>query len=61
MVNSLFVGFGPLPDPKYVAVIVIEEGGFGRQAAAGVRRLFAGLCGLPLETVRSVTSGGKEF
>ena len=59
--TSLFVGFGPLPDPKYVAVIVIEEGGFGRQAAAGVRRLFAGLCGLPLETVRSVTSGGKEF
>ncbi len=59
--TSLFVGFGPLPNPKYVAVIVIEEGGFGRQAAAGVRRLFEGLCGLPLEPVRSVVSGGKEF
>lgn len=59
--TSLFVGFGPLPNPKYVAVIVIEEGGFGRQAAAGVRRLFEGLCGLPLEPVRSVTGAGREF
>ena len=59
--TSLFVGFGPMPNPRYVAVIVIEEGGFGRQAAAGVRRLFEGLCGLTLQPVRSVTSGGKEF
>ena len=58
--TSLFVGFGPLPNPRYVVVIVIEEGGFGRQAGAGVRRVFEGLCGLPVLPVRSVTSGGEE-
>jgi penicillin-binding protein 2 len=32
--NSLFVGFGPLQDPQYVASVMIEGGGFGAQAAA---------------------------
>ncbi len=59
--TSLFVGFGPLPKPKYVVAIVVEEGGFGRQAAAGVRRVFEGLCGLPVNPVRTVTGGGAEF
>ena len=59
--TALFVGFGPLPKPKYVVALVVEEGGFGRQAAAGVRRVFEGLCGLPVNPVRSVTGGGAEF
>ena len=59
--TALFVGFGPLPKAKYVVAIVVEEGGFGRQAAAGVRRVFEGLCGLPVNPVRSVTGGGAEF
>ncbi len=59
--TALFVGFGPLPKPKYVVAIVVEEGGFGRQAAAGVRRVFEGLCGLPVNSVRTVTGGGAEF
>jgi penicillin-binding protein 2 len=59
--TAVFVGFGPLPAPKYVVAIVIEEGGFGRQAAAGVRRMFEGLCGLPVGPVRTVTGTSKEF
>ncbi len=59
--TALFVGFGPLPNPKYVVALVVEEGGFGRQAGAGVRRVFEGLCGLPVNPVRSVTGGGAEF
>ena len=59
--TALFVGFGPLPKAKYVVALVVEEGGFGRQAAAGVRRIFEGLCGLPVNPVRSVTGGGAEF
>ncbi len=58
--TSLFVGFGPLPAAKYVVAIVVEEGGFGRQAAAGVRRMFEGLCGLPIDPVRTVTGSAPE-
>ena len=34
--NSWFVGFGPLPHPKYVVLCVIGEGGYGASAAAPV-------------------------
>ncbi|HEY5304425.1 MAG TPA: penicillin-binding transpeptidase domain-containing protein [Acidimicrobiales bacterium] len=34
--NSLFVGFAPANDPKYVVVCVIAEGGYGADAAAPV-------------------------
>ena len=57
---AVFVGFGPVPAPKYVVSMVIEEGGFGRQAAAGVRRIFEGLAGLPVGDVRTVTGITKE-
>lgn len=36
--NSLFVGFGPVSDPQYVALTVVEGGGFGSAAAAPVVR-----------------------
>lgn len=32
--NSLFVGFGPMPDARYVASVMIQGGGFGADAAA---------------------------
>ena len=57
---AVFVGFGPLPAPKYVVSMVIEEGGFGRQAGAGVRRIFEGLAGLTVGDVRTVTGVTKE-
>ncbi len=34
--NSWFVGFGPTTHPKYVVLCVIEEGGYGADAAAPV-------------------------
>ncbi|MEG3587076.1 MAG: penicillin-binding protein 2 [Actinomycetota bacterium] len=37
---GLFVGWGPNPDPEYVAVVVLEEAGFGGQVAAPVVRRF---------------------
>lgn len=36
--TALFVGFGPVSAPKYVATVIIEEGGFGAAAAAPVVR-----------------------
>lgn len=38
---ALFAGYGPLPNPEYVAVVVLEEAGFGGNVAAPVvRRIF---------------------
>ncbi len=37
---GLFVGWGPNPEPEYVAVIVLEEAGFGGQVAAPVIRKY---------------------
>ncbi len=36
--NSWFVGWGPVPDPKYLIAVVVQGGGFGSQAAAPVAR-----------------------
>jgi penicillin-binding protein 2 len=39
--NSWFVGFGPNPNPQYVVLAVIDQGGYGAQAAAPlVRNIF---------------------
>ncbi len=57
---SVFVAFGPVANPKYTCAAVIEEGGFGRQAAAMVRRAFEGIAGFPIQPVRVVVQGGSE-
>src|SRR5262249_32046263 len=42
--TSLFVGFGPAEAPQYVGTAVLEESGFGADAAAPViRRVFQAL------------------
>jgi penicillin-binding protein 2 len=39
--NSWFVAFGPNPNPQYVVLAVIDQGGYGAQAAAPlVRNIF---------------------
>jgi penicillin-binding protein 2 len=39
--NSWFVAFGPNPDPQYVVLAVIDQGGYGAEAAAPlVRNIF---------------------
>ena len=41
---ALFAGYGPLPSPSYVGVIVMEEAGFGGEVAAPViARLFGAI------------------
>jgi len=52
--NALFVGFGG-QNGRYVIAVVMEQAGFGGQAAAPVaRRVFNGLAGEPLGTVTYV-------
>ena len=52
--NALFVGFGG-QNGRYVIAVVMEQAGFGGQAAAPVaRRIFNGLAGEPLGTVTYV-------
>ncbi|MCL4448702.1 MAG: penicillin-binding protein 2 [Actinobacteria bacterium] len=47
--NSLFVGFGPLPNPQYVVVMVIDKAGYGDTGAApGVRSIFEYLMNHPV-------------
>lgn len=36
--SSVFVGFGPLPQPRYLVAVLLEESGFGGEAAAPVVR-----------------------
>ncbi|MGI9621885.1 MAG: penicillin-binding protein 2 [Acidimicrobiales bacterium] len=39
--SALFAGFGPMPNPEYVAVAILEEAGFGGDHAAPiVRKIF---------------------
>jgi penicillin-binding protein 2 len=51
--TSWFVAFGPLPDPKYVVCVVIDQGGYGADAAAPVvRNIFEYLVGHPVGPVK---------
>jgi len=51
--NSWFVGFGPTTHPKYVVLCVIEEGGYGADAAAPVvARAFNYLVAHPIGPVK---------
>ena len=44
--TALFCAFGPVPNPQFEVTVVMEEAGFGANAAAPVaRRIFDGLSG----------------
>ena len=45
--TSLFVGFGPVETPRVVATVVLEESGFGSEAAAPVVRRLLDLVAHP--------------
>jgi penicillin-binding protein 2 len=52
--TSLFVGMFPANDPKYVAVAVVEQAGFGAQTAAPiVRRIIESMNRLPTPAVNA--------
>ena len=47
--------------PVCACAAVIEEGGYGRQSGALVRRMFEGIAGFAIEPVRTVSeAGGAE-
>ncbi len=52
--NSWFVAFGPNPNPTYLVLAVIDQGGYGAQAAAPlVRNVFDYIAANPLGAVRT--------
>lgn len=51
--TSWFVAFGPLPNPQYVVCVVIDQGGYGADAAAPVvRNIFDYLVAHPVTPVK---------
>jgi penicillin-binding protein 2 len=56
--TSWFASFAPVNDPKYVVVVMVEQGGYGSQTAAPiVRHIYEHLFGLP---VTGVVNGGAN-
>ncbi|HEY6428916.1 MAG TPA: penicillin-binding transpeptidase domain-containing protein, partial [Acidimicrobiales bacterium] len=54
--NSWFVAFGPNPNPQYLVLAVIDQGGYGAQAAAPlVRNIFDYLVTNPVAPVKLPT------
>lgn len=63
--TSWFVAFGPQPDPRYVVAVVIDQGGYGADAAAPVVRdvydyLYAHPVGPVQLKLPAVSSGVKS-
>jgi penicillin-binding protein 2 len=56
--TSWFASFAPVNDPKYVVVVMVEQGGYGSQTAAPiVRHIYEHLFGLP---VSGAVNGGLK-
>jgi penicillin-binding protein 2 len=54
--NSWFVAFGPNPNPQYLVLAVIDQGGYGAQAAAPlVRSIFNYIYANPIGAVKRPT------
>jgi penicillin-binding protein 2 len=54
--NSWFVAFGPNPNPQYVVLAVIDQGGYGAEAAAPlVRNIFNYIVANPIGAVKTPT------
>jgi penicillin-binding protein 2 len=54
--DAWFVGFGPNPNPEYVVVAVVQNGGYGAQAAApAVANIFNYLVANPIGPVQLPT------
>ncbi len=57
--NSWFVAFGPNPNPTYLVLAVIDQGGYGAQAAAPlVRNIFDYLAANPISPTASTPKPG---
>jgi penicillin-binding protein 2 len=57
--TALFTAFGPATNPQFEVTVLLEEAGFGADAAAPVaRRIFDGLIGEPLKPI--ARAGGAD-
>lgn len=57
--TSLFIGFTPIEQPRYVVAVVAEEAGYGAQTAAPIARaVLEALNGLPVGPVSAVAPAG---
>jgi penicillin-binding protein 2 len=55
--NAWFVAFGPIPNPQYVVIAVVQHGGYGAQAAApAVMNIFNYLVTNPIGAVQLPTA-----
>jgi penicillin-binding protein 2 len=59
--NSWFVAWGPNPNPQYLVLAVIDQGGYGAQAAAPlVRNIFNYLVTNPVGIVKTPTASNPS-
>lgn len=59
--NSLFVGMGPMDNPRWVVAIVVEGGGHGSETAAPIaRRIMEALARIPVTDIKSNLGGGGD-
>jgi penicillin-binding protein 2 len=60
--TSVFVGFGPVAAPKFVVSVVLEQSGFGSEAAApAVRRIFDTLYGFAAPVLAPRVAEGDKM
>ncbi len=59
--NSVFASFAPANDPRYAVVAVLQESGFGGQAAAPtVRRIYELLSGQEITNAEDIRAGAAD-
>lgn len=59
--NSLFVGMGPMDDPRWIVAVVVEGGGHGSETAAPIaRRIMETLARIPATDLKGNTGGGGD-
>lgn len=59
--TSVFAAFAPVDAPRFVAVAVLEESGYGAQAAApAVRRIFEPLAGFSVTDADDIQAGTSD-
>ena len=57
--TAIFTAFGPADNPQFEVTVLLEEAGFGADAAAPVaRRIIDGLIGEPLKPI--ARAGGAD-
>lgn len=57
--TSLFIGFTPIVNPRYVVAVVAEEAGYGAETAAPIARaVFEALNGFPVAPVSALPPAG---